>query len=118
MARRVAHEIKNPLTPIAVSVADLKRSYEQKRPDFPPILDQAVRTISDEIETLKHLLQEFSDYGRLPQPASRRAGWATGVDLRTLYGRDVAERRLSFAPSGDGGGSTFPPTPGRCGRRW
>src|SRR3989442_10481813 len=42
MARKVAHEVKNPLTPIAISVADLKRSYEQKRPDFPEILDRAV----------------------------------------------------------------------------
>ena len=49
MARKVAHEIKNPLTPIAVSVADLRRSYEQQRPDFGEILAQAVRTIDEEV---------------------------------------------------------------------
>src|SRR5206468_7617710 len=68
MARTMAHEIKNPLTPIAISIADLRRSFEQKREDFPAILEQASRTIGDEIETLKHLLQEFSDFGRLPAP--------------------------------------------------
>src|SRR5207244_4606665 len=68
MARKVAHEIKNPLTPIAISVADLKRSFEQKRPEFPEILAQAVKTIADEVETLKHLLQEFSDFARMPAP--------------------------------------------------
>jgi two-component system nitrogen regulation sensor histidine kinase NtrY len=111
MARRVAHEIKNPLTPIAVSVADLKRSYELQRPDFPQILDLAVRTIANEIETLKHLLQEFSDFGRLPPPEIAPCRLPSLlVDLETLYGRDVAERRLSFAPSAD---VTFPADPGQ-----
>src|SRR6185503_15743989 len=68
MARQVAHEVKNPLTPIAVSVADLRRSFEQKRPDFPQILDQAVRTIGEEVESLKRLLQSFSELGRMPEP--------------------------------------------------
>jgi len=100
MARKVAHEVKNPLTPIAVSIADLKRSYESQRADFPEILDQAVRTISDEVDTLKHLLQEFSDFARLPAPlfAPCRLSDLIG-DLSTLYGRDVAEGRLRFSIS-------------------
>ena len=99
MARKVAHEVKNPLTPIAVSIADLKRSYENQRADFPQILDQAVRTISDEVDTLKHLLQEFSDFARLPAPvfAPCRLS-ALLADLEALYNRDVAEGRLRFTP--------------------
>jgi signal transduction histidine kinase len=111
MARSVAHEIKNPLTPIAVSVADLKRSYELQRPDFPQILDLAVRTIANEIETLKHLLQEFSDFGRLPPPEIAPCSLPSLLaDLEALYGRDVAEQRLSFAPSAD---VTFPADSGQ-----
>jgi nitrogen fixation/metabolism regulation signal transduction histidine kinase len=97
MARKVAHEIKNPLTPIAISVADLKRSYELGRPDFPQILDQCVRTIGDEVETLKRLLQEFSDFGRLPGPrfAACDLG-ALAADLETLFGREIAAGRLAI----------------------
>jgi signal transduction histidine kinase len=95
MARKVAHEVKNPLTPIAVSVADLKRSYEQQRPDFPAVLDQAVRTISEEVAALKRLLQEFSDFARLPAPRLARcevAALLAGVGA--LYVSDAARGRL------------------------
>jgi nitrogen fixation/metabolism regulation signal transduction histidine kinase len=95
MARKVAHEVKNPLTPIAISVSDLKRSYEQQRPDFPVILDQAVKTIGEEVERLKHMLQEFSEFGRLPAPEFKdcRLG-DLFADLNALYAKDVQDKRL------------------------
>jgi len=95
MARKVAHEVKNPLTPIAISIEDLKRSYDQKRPDFPEILNQAVQTIGAEVETLRRLLQEFSDFARIPPP-QRTPCRITSLlgDLETLYGREVASGRL------------------------
>jgi nitrogen fixation/metabolism regulation signal transduction histidine kinase len=95
MARKVAHEVKNPLTPIAISIEDLKRSFDQKRPDFPEILNQAVRTIGEEVETLRRLLQEFSDFARIPAPriAPCRVSQLLG-DLQALYGREVAAGRL------------------------
>jgi len=98
MARKVAHEVRNPLTPIAVSVADLKRSYQQQRPDFPAILDQAVRTVGQEVETLRRLLQAFSELGAFPEPrfAPCRVSELLG-DLEALYGREVAEGRLRFS---------------------
>jgi len=103
MARKVAHEVKNPLTPIAVSVADLRRSFEQQRPDFPQILDQAVRTISEEVETLKGLLQEFADFARFPPPRFAPCRLADlFADLETLYGGEVAAGRLVVSqPEGE-----------------
>jgi two-component system nitrogen regulation sensor histidine kinase NtrY len=103
MARLVAHEIKNPLTPIAVSVADLKRSFERDRADFPEILDQAARTITEQVESLKRILQEFSDFARLPDarfaPCRLSGLWS---DLATLYGREIAAGRLGLAePAAD-----------------
>jgi signal transduction histidine kinase len=103
MARKVAHEVKNPLTPIAISVADLKRSYEQKRPDFPQILEQAVRTITEEIETLKGLLQEFSDFARFPAPRLARVPLASLTDgLAALYAAEASQGRFAVggAPPG------------------
>jgi signal transduction histidine kinase len=112
MARKVAHEVKNPLTPIAVSVADLKRSYEAGRPDFPAILDQAVRTIGEEVETLKRLLQEFSDFGRFPPPRIEPSRWAgIAADLEILYGKEIAAGRL--AVSSEGRSLVFPADAGQ-----
>lgn len=96
MARKVAHEVRNPLTPIAVSIADLKRSHDLGRPEFPQILDQAVRTIGEEVETLKRLLQEFADFGRLPAP--RLAPCRVNdlfADLETLYAREIGAGRFA-----------------------
>ena len=98
MARMVAHEIKNPLTPIAVSVADLKRSFERERADFPQILDQAVRTIAAEVEALKHILQEFSDFARLPPPSPEPCRLSELLaEIAALYGREVGAQRLGVA---------------------
>ena len=95
MARKVAHEVKNPLTPIAISVADLRRSYELQRPDFPQILEQATRTISEEVESLKRLLNEFSEFARLPAPRFERCDVAQVLaGLEALYAGDVAAGRL------------------------
>ena len=96
MARKVAHEVKNPLTPIAISVADLKRSYDLQRPDFPAVLDQAVRTIAAEVDSLKRLLQEFSDFARFPAPTLAPVQAAALLDdLRALYPREIEEGRLA-----------------------
>ena len=98
MARNVAHEVKNPLTPIAVAVADLKRSFEQKRADFPEILERAVHTVTEEVDTLKRMLQEFTDFARLPAPVKTRCSAADVMnDLEGLYSHDVAAGRLAFA---------------------
>jgi len=97
MARKVAHEIKNPLTPIAIAVQGLKRSYDQKHPDFAATLDDAVRTVSEEIQRLKTLLQEFSDLGRFPpaRPTHFVLGELLG-ELRLLHDHHVVAGRLSF----------------------
>jgi len=95
MARKVAHEIKNPLTPIAISVADLRRSYEANRPDFPEILDQAARAVAAEVESLRRILQEFSDFARFPAPVfTPESAAALLVEIESLYAREIAEGRL------------------------
>jgi signal transduction histidine kinase len=101
MAREIAHEARNPLTPIAISVADLKRSYEIGRPEFPQILDQAVRTIGEEVETLRRLLQEFADFGRLPAPRRSACRVADLLDhLEALYAGEIAVGRLAVLRPG------------------
>ena len=97
MARRVAHEIKNPLTPIALTVAGLKRAHELGHPGFAEALDDTVRTVTEEVARLKTLLQEFGELGHLPAP--RRSPFDAGEllhDLSVLHAHDVDSKRLEF----------------------
>ncbi len=68
VARRLAHEIKNPLTPIAMSVETLRDAKEASRPDFEEIFDEGTRAIGEEVRRLKRIVDEFSRFARLPSP--------------------------------------------------
>ncbi|HWV56848.1 MAG TPA: ATP-binding protein, partial [Longimicrobiales bacterium] len=63
MARQIAHEIKNPLTPIKLSVQHLKRAYRDQRPDFGDVLESNVDHVLMEIDRLSAVARAFSRYG-------------------------------------------------------
>jgi nitrogen fixation/metabolism regulation signal transduction histidine kinase len=63
MARQVAHEVKNPLTPIKLSIQHIRRAREDRRTDFDDILVKNVDAILAEIERLAGIAQSFSKYG-------------------------------------------------------
>ena len=67
VARRLAHEIKNPLTPIQLSAERIKKKYTKKGEDG-KIIDECTRTIIQEANTLKALVDEFSQFARMPEP--------------------------------------------------
>jgi len=67
MARRLAHEIKNPLTPIQLAVQEIHRRYEDDNAEFQKLLDTTLEVVEDEVGTLRRLVGEFSDFARLPQ---------------------------------------------------
>jgi nitrogen fixation/metabolism regulation signal transduction histidine kinase len=67
MARRLAHEIKNPLTPIQLAVQDIHRRYDGDNREYRALLDTALEVVEDEVGTLRRLVSEFSDFARLPQ---------------------------------------------------
>jgi signal transduction histidine kinase len=71
MARQVAHEIKNPLTPIKLSVQHLRRAFQDRRPDYEEILDRNVDSILREIDRLGEIARAFARFGT-PQPAGER----------------------------------------------
>jgi two-component system nitrogen regulation sensor histidine kinase NtrY len=66
MARQVAHEIKNPLTPIRLGVQHLRRARNDNRVDFPRIFEQNVERILAEIDRLDEIARAFSRYGMSP----------------------------------------------------
>ncbi|MFC4311126.1 sensor histidine kinase [Steroidobacter flavus] len=68
LARMLAHEIKNPLTPIEVLVSSLSRSYLQKgAPEFREQLDQTQKMIREELDHLKNTVNRFGEFARLPR---------------------------------------------------
>ena len=67
VARRLAHEIKNPLTPIQLSAERMRRKYlGQLKPDDAQILDRATHTIVQQVEAMKEMVNAFSEYARAP----------------------------------------------------
>jgi nitrogen fixation/metabolism regulation signal transduction histidine kinase len=67
VARRLAHEIKNPLTPIQLSAERLRRKYLDKMPEEDAqVLDRATHTIVQQVEAMKEMVNAFSDYARAP----------------------------------------------------
>ncbi|MBU0698077.1 MAG: GHKL domain-containing protein, partial [Proteobacteria bacterium] len=63
-ARRIAHEVKNPLTPITLSAQRLKRKYSEQLNQ--PVFDECTRTIIDHVELIRNLVDEFSTFARFP----------------------------------------------------
>jgi two-component system nitrogen regulation sensor histidine kinase NtrY len=66
VARRIAHEIKNPLTPIQLSAQRLRRRFGPRLRDEGTVFDDCTRTIIQEVETLKTLVNEFATFARMP----------------------------------------------------
>ncbi|MEN6374877.1 MAG: ATP-binding protein [Smithella sp.] len=66
VARRMAHEIKNPLTPVQLSAQRLQRKYGDKLGEDGSVFKECTQTIIDQVEVLKNLVNEFSRYARMP----------------------------------------------------
>ncbi|MGH7274649.1 MAG: sensor histidine kinase, partial [Nitrospiria bacterium] len=64
----LAHEIKNPLTPIQLSAQRLRKKYFENSGDFHSIFDESTKIIISEVNSLKTLVDEFSNYARMPAP--------------------------------------------------
>ncbi len=64
VARRIAHEVKNPLTPITLSAQRLKRKYSQRINE--PVFDECTQMIIDHVELIRNLVNEFSAFARFP----------------------------------------------------
>jgi two-component system nitrogen regulation sensor histidine kinase NtrY len=67
VARRIAHEIKNPLTPIQLSAQRLRRRYPEILNEENSIFDQCTNTIITQVDELKRLVSEFSQFARMPK---------------------------------------------------
>ena len=94
MARQVAHEIKNPLTPIKLSVQHLRRAYGDRHPEFGAVLDSSVHEILREIDRLSEIARAFSRYGAPALPA----GPLEVVDIAAVVREALTLYRTSDEP--------------------
>ncbi len=67
MARQVAHEIKNPLTPMKLNIQFLQMAWDEKNPDIDRKLRETTKSILEQIEILSNIASAFSDYAKLPK---------------------------------------------------
>jgi nitrogen fixation/metabolism regulation signal transduction histidine kinase len=97
MAQRLAHEIKNPLTPIQLAVQECHRKYAGDDPRFRGLLDTTLEIVEEEVGTLRRLVGNFSSFARLPHAELREE------DLREFL-RECSEQlgHLGTELPGDG----------------
>jgi two-component system nitrogen regulation sensor histidine kinase NtrY len=124
VARRLAHEIKNPLTPIQLAVQELASKYRGGDPDYERLLATAQEILNEEVGTIRRLVDDFSAFAKLPkvtpepvdlvrvvedfarahpewqealriQPAAGGAGGSPGGDLRAMCDKMLVRRVLA-----------------------
>ena len=99
VARKLAHEIKNPLTPIKLSAQRVKKAHLRKGSDFDQVLSESTDAIVSEVDALQHLVDEFAQFARLPPSRPVEGSINAVVEgalalYETAYANVVLERRL------------------------
>jgi two-component system nitrogen regulation sensor histidine kinase NtrY len=89
VARRIAHEIKNPLTPIQLSAERLRRKYLNEISSQPEIFDKCTETIIRHVTDIGRMVDEFSSFARMPKPVMGRE------DLRELVRAAIFTQRVA-----------------------
>jgi len=89
VARKLAHEIKNPLTPIQLSIDRLKEKYSDKLKDQKNEFGDYLETINKQIKDIKKLVNEFSDFARMPSPILKK------INVSDVVNRTVSLYKMS-----------------------
>jgi two-component system nitrogen regulation sensor histidine kinase NtrY len=89
VARKLAHEIKNPLTPIQLSIDRIKEKYLEKIYDDKDNFSNYLNTITKQIKDIEHLVTEFSDFARMPKPVFKK------INLNKVISHSLSLHQLS-----------------------
>ncbi|NDV88165.1 HAMP domain-containing protein [Aurantimonas aggregata] len=95
VARRIAHEIKNPLTPIQLSAERIRRRYGKRVEDDREVFDRCIETIIRQVSDIGRMVDEFSTFARMPKPRMET------IDLRealreAVFMREMGEHGIEF----------------------
>ncbi len=99
VARKLAHEIKNPLTPIKLSAQRVRKAHLKNATDFDRVLSESIDAIVSEVDALQHLVDEFAQFARLPPSRPVEGSLNAVVEAalalyETAYPQVALERRL------------------------
>jgi two-component system, NtrC family, nitrogen regulation sensor histidine kinase NtrY len=103
LARRLAHELKNPLFPLQLTVENLSRARQLPEPEFDEVFQESTRTLGMEIANLKKIIGRFSDFSKMPRPQLERIDAADLVErVRALYATACGENVILQTHVADG----------------
>jgi len=101
VARRIAHEIKNPLTPIQLSAQRLRKRYLASFSGDDKVFDQSTETIIKSVEELKNLVNEFSQFARMPTAQLAPCSLSDIIsEAVTLYSEAHRQVKFRYVPDG------------------
>jgi signal transduction histidine kinase len=93
MARQVAHEIKNPLTPMRLSVQLLQRAQKQNPEEAPQLVERMAQTLLEQIDALTRIADAFSNYAQMPAPSPQEFDLVELLrSIHTLYMQQTQEQ--------------------------
>ncbi len=95
VARRIAHEIKNPLTPIQLAAERLKRRYAREITSDPGTFERLTDTIVRQVGDLRRMVDEFSSFARMPKPVFREEA-LIDIVRQAIFLHEVAHPAISF----------------------
>ncbi|MQT11225.1 sensor histidine kinase NtrY-like [Segnochrobactrum spirostomi] len=96
VARRIAHEIKNPLTPIQLSAERIRRRYGKRVEDDRAVFDQCVDTIVRQVGDIGRMVDEFSSFARMPKPVFEERDLAEAI-REAVFLQSVGHPDVTFA---------------------
>ena len=101
VARKLAHEIKNPLTPIKLSAQRVSKAHLKGAADFDQVLSESTKAIVAEVDALQHLVDEFAQFARLPPSRPVEGSLNTVVEAalalyETAYPQVILERKIDL----------------------
>ncbi len=96
MAKQVAHEIKNPLTPMKLSVQQLQRSYKEQSPGWDKNIERMTRTLIEQIDTLAHIASEFSNFAKMPKANNEKINITDAVAIIAALYNETENCKIEF----------------------
>ena len=95
VARKLAHEIKNPLTPIQLSIDRIREKYLNNTKNDSKNFSNYLNTITKQIKDIEHLVNEFSDFARMPKPSFKKNN-LNEIISRAISLHELSEPNISF----------------------
>ena len=96
MAKQVAHEIKNPLTPMKLSIQHLQRTWKNKEDDMDKKIERITATMIEQIDALSNIASEFSNFAKMPASVSEKVDLKNALENCIALFKDSTDTEFLF----------------------